>query len=151
MTLSALDRIELADLVARYAACVDRRETPALLELFAVDGVLVQPDPPRSLMPVVERRGRDEVAEAMAGLSQVPVTVHGLLGSTFEAAGDGATGRTACAAHHLRTGRDGEVRDVCWHLHYDDTYVRGGNGWLFAERRATVDFIEVRRVSHWRG
>ena len=151
MTLTVEDRLALTDLVARYAACVDTRRVDDLLDLFAPDGALVSPDPPRTLQPTVERRGREQVREAMAGLAQVPVTVHALLGSVFDAAGDGATGRTACAAHHVRAGSDGEVRDVVWHLHYDDVYVRSGSGWLFAERRATVDTISVLPVKHWRG
>src|SRR5690606_32219407 len=57
MRLSTGDRVELADLVARYALHVDRRDLAALAGLFTDDAVLVLPDPPERMGPVLVHRG----------------------------------------------------------------------------------------------
>lgn len=149
-SLSTADRIELADLVARYAARVDegRADVP---ELFCDDAVLVMPEPPDRLDPVTNHHGRAAIGEMLAALADFPVTRHALLGSVFDATDDVdvATGTVRCDAHHVSERRPGEFRDIVWHLHYEDTYRRVDGTWRFTRREARIDWLdtaEPRRV-----
>ncbi|MEV8632397.1 nuclear transport factor 2 family protein [Streptosporangium sp. NPDC051023] len=150
--LGSDDRAALADLVARYALFADCRDVAALTGLFTADGVLVLPDPPKALGPVLTRTGHHEIARAMSSLDAVPVTLHALAGQVFDPGPEPgiATGKVACAAHHL-TARAGEPSDLVWHLRYTDRYRREGGVWRIAERSIQIDWIETRPVRHWRG
>ncbi|MGP4022351.1 nuclear transport factor 2 family protein [Actinomadura sp. 3N407] len=146
MTLGTGDRVELLDLVARYALCADRRDLSGLADLFTDDGVLVLPDPPRSLGPVRTFSGRDEIIAALSPLNDVPVTSHEIVGQVL----DGVTGHIACVAHHLTEREEGRPSDLVWHLRYTDTYRRLNGTWHFARRELQIDFIETRTVRRWR-
>ncbi|WP_106402172.1 nuclear transport factor 2 family protein [Actinocorallia populi] len=153
MTLSTGDRVGLADLVARYALHVDRREFDALAGLFASDAVLVLPDPPGSLEPVLEYSGREEARAAIARVEFFPVTSHFLGGQVFDPGPehDTATGWVSCAAHHLSVRRDGEPADLVWHIRYEDAYRREEGDWRFTRRALHIDWIETRPVRRMRG
>jgi hypothetical protein len=129
------------DLAHRYAAAVDDRDFATVAGLFAQEGVLAVPKPPRHLDPVVEHIGTEGVLEAMAALDNVPRTFHAVVGQVY----DGTRGRIACVAHHLVPG-DGGVIDHVWHLRYLDDYVESPDGWLFARREVHVDLVESRIV-----
>jgi hypothetical protein len=129
------------DLAHRYAAAVDDRDFAAVAALFAPDGVLAVPRPPRSLDPVVEHIGPDGVLEAMAALAPVPLTFHAVVGQVY----DGTRGRIACVAHHV-VPRDGLVTDLVWHLRYLDEYVETPAGWRFGRREVHVDLVETRTL-----
>ncbi|WP_244931332.1 nuclear transport factor 2 family protein [Nocardioides sp. W7] len=136
-------RLALGDLVHRYAALADQRRTSDLAELFAEDGELVVPTPPERLEPHLELRGRAAIAEHLSVLAGLMLTSHQLVGEVYDALDDNrAVGRVACVAHHL----DGE-RDVVWHLHYDDTYVRESGVWRIRRRELRLDFIHTQRIS----
>ncbi|WP_433227351.1 nuclear transport factor 2 family protein [Actinomadura formosensis] len=151
MTLGTGDRVELLDLVARYALYADRRDLPALAGLFTADAVLVLPDAPRELHPARTFTGRDEIAGALSSLNAIPLTFHELAGQVLDAAGpDAATGHIACVAHHLTEREPGKPSDLAWHLRYTDTYRRSAGGWRFASRALQIDFIETRPVRRWR-
>ena len=128
----------MRDLAHRYAAAVDDRDFPAVAGLFAPDGVLAVPRPPRALDPVVEHVGPDGVLEAMAALTAVPRTFHAVVGAVY----DGTRGRIACVAHHVLPGDP--VTDLVWNLRYLDDYVETPGGWLFARREVHVDLVERR-------
>ena len=49
-------------------------------------------------------------------------------------------------AHHL-TVEGGKRRLMIAALRYDDTFVKIGDAWLFAERKLYVDWIEERALS----
>ncbi|MFV2171522.1 nuclear transport factor 2 family protein [Actinomadura sp. LOL_016] len=144
--LTAGDRIDLRDLVARYALYADRRDLDALGELFAPGAMLVLPDPPASLGPARAFTGRAAIVESLAALGTVPVTSHELAGEVFEAAGEGAAaGYVTCVAHHI-TEHDGKLTDLAWHLHYTDAYTRQDGTWRIAHRALQIDWIETRPV-----
>lgn len=145
--LSTDDRLLLTDLVHRYAALVDEREAAAVARLFTEDGVLVSPDPPRSLDPVVEHAGRAAIEQVMAAVVALETSVHAITGVVLDAGEepDTATGRVTCFAHHLAR-RDDAPYDVVWAVRYQDTYRRTPDGWRFARRVATVDFLDARPV-----
>jgi hypothetical protein len=128
-------------LAHRYAAAVDDRDFAAVAALFAPDGVLAVPRPPRNLDPVVEHVGPDGVLEAMAALASVPLTFHAVVGQVY----DGTHGRIACVAHHVLLG-DGVVTDLVWHLRYLDEYVDTRSGWRFGRREVHVDLVETRTL-----
>ncbi len=144
-TLSPVDRLELADLAHRYAAYADARRLDDVAALFTADGLLVLPDPPARLEPVIEHRGHAQVRAALTPLLGVPRTQHGILGAVVTAAAgpDVASGDIAGVAHHWFE-RDGQVVDRVWHLRYADTYRRTDAGWRIAERRLSIDAIETR-------
>ncbi|WP_067178160.1 nuclear transport factor 2 family protein [Microtetraspora niveoalba] len=154
MTLGTGDRVELADLVSRYALYTDRRDLDGLARLFTEDGVLVLPDAPRELGPVRAHTGRAEIRGTMAKLAAFPVTFHALTGHVFDAGPDPrtATGSVACVAHHLSERPSGEVSDLVWHLRYTDSYLRDDEaGWRFRRRELGIEWIETRPVRRWRG
>jgi ketosteroid isomerase-like protein len=138
------DRVELLDLVHRYAAEVDARNLDAVAALFTPDGVLVTPDPPKVLDPVHEARGREAITAQLHSLDAIPRTFHAVVGSVFE---DNSTGRVACVAHHLLP--DGKT-DLVWHVRYADSYQRTDDGWRIASRRLHIDVIETRAVARTR-
>ncbi|RYJ04136.1 MAG: TIGR03619 family F420-dependent LLM class oxidoreductase, partial [Actinomycetales bacterium] len=135
-------RDELSDLVHRYALLVDDRDWDGVAALFTEDGLLVSPEPPRTLAPDVERRGRDDIRAAMSGLDRALRTVHEVFGEVYDETPDGARGVVRGAAHHLME-RDGDTVDLTWRLRYDDAYRRTPAGWLFARRALTIDVVEV--------
>lgn len=152
--LGPTDRLDLADLVHRYAAAVDERDPGAVAALFTADGVLASPRPPRHLDPVEEAAGPVAIEAAMGRLTGLVLTRHAVVGVvlTADPAGgshgaDGATGRVACTAHHVLP--DGT--DLVWHLTYRDRYRRTGAGWRFARRDLHVDVVEKRAVAAARG
>ncbi|MCU1603388.1 MAG: hypothetical protein JWO22_4097 [Frankiales bacterium] len=128
---------ELSQLVHRYALWVD--EGGPVASLFTEDGVLVSPDPPGSLLPVVEHVGRDAISAAMTGL---PKTFHAVVGEVYE----GASGRIACVAHHAIA----PDRDLVWHLRYADSYEQDEDRWLIARRELTIELVEVRPLKQVR-
>ena len=148
MTLSVDDRLALADLVHRYASYVDARDLDRVADLFTEDGVLVSPEPPRTLEPDVERRGRAAIREALAGVLRATRTVHQVVGEVYDAGSspDVAHGAITGVAHHLMERENGPV-DLSWSLRYADDYRRTADGWRFARRALTIDVVESRPVA----
>lgn len=148
MTLSASDRAALRELSERYAAGADDRDLACVTALFATDGVLVVPDPPSSLEPVMAHEGRAGITAGLAALDTTLATTHVIASASYEATDHGARGRVRCIAHHVLPGRDGLV-DLVWFLHYDDEYTRAtsDSAWQIAHRAVTIDWIEKHRVS----
>jgi hypothetical protein len=151
MTLRLADRLAVADLVHVYAAAADDRRLEDVIDLFTETAELRLPDPPRELNPVIVRRGRDGVREALGVLREVDRTEHAIVGEVY-AAGPGpdhALGRIACIAHHwTRSGE--QVADLVWHLRYDDEYLRTPAGWRIHGRKLTINAIETRPVRRLR-
>jgi hypothetical protein len=151
VTLQMADRLAVADLVHLYAAAVDDRRFGDVIELFTETAELRLPDPPRELEPIIVKRGRAGVGEAMAALRVVHRTEHAIVGEVYA---DGqepgyALGRITCIAHHWTRSAE-HVTDVVWHLRYDDEYLRTPSGWRIHGRRLTVNAIETRPVRRLR-
>ena len=126
--LTVAERLALTDLVGRYASLVDARDLQALGTLFTADAVLVTTGG--------ERRGRDEILDAMRGLERYDTTFH-LVGQTRHwRDGDATLGEAACIAHHWRL-REGVGRDHIMFIRYHDTFAREG-AWRFARRELEV-------------
>ena len=132
---------ELSQLVHRYALAVDSGQS--VVPLFTDDGVLVVPDPPEVLDPVIVHAGADAIAAATAGL---PPTFHAIVGEVYSSGEDGPCGRIACVAHHVLDGKT----DLVWHLRYLDHYRQVEGSWRIARRELSIDLIETRPLKRAR-
>ena len=147
MTLSGLDRAALTDLVHRYAADVDDRRFDAVADLFTEDAELTLPDPPTTLEPVRQHRGRAAIRDAAATVAATIRTQHAVVGEVYDAGPRPGTarGRITCVAHHWIQHGD-QLRDVTWHLRYDDEYQYVDTRWRIRSRVLTIDAIEHRQM-----
>lgn len=143
--LDDTDRLQLVDLVNRYAAGVDDRRLADVAALFCADGVLVTPAG-RST-PAARHEGRQAVEDALSQVSRIPATFHAVVGVVLDGGPVGeASGRVACVAHHVGP-RDGADSDEVWHLVYRDRYRRTAAGWRFVSRELQLVFRSTERVS----
>ncbi len=149
--LSATDRAALSDLVHRYAADIDDRQFDAVVMLFTQDAELALPDPPTTLEPIRQHHGRAAISTAIAAVATTIRTEHAIVGEVYDAGPrpDHARGRIAAVAHHW-IQHDDEIRDVVWHLRYDDEYRHVDAGWHICRRVLTINAIENRPVSRLR-
>jgi hypothetical protein len=139
-----VDRAAIRDLVDSWAHCADRRLPRRQAELFTTDGVvLVYAGDPASNEPVQRLQGHDELAEAFTVLNNYDVTSHVNAQSTVTLAGDRATGESYCIAHHLWV-ENGQRMLLTISIRYLDRFVRGVDGWRFAERRLIMDWTDKR-------
>ncbi|MCW2689306.1 MAG: hypothetical protein JWR37_4196 [Mycobacterium sp.] len=151
MSLPVADRLSLTELVHVYAAAVDDRRFDDVVALFTEEAELRLPDPPRTLEPIREHRGRDGVRSAMDALAEVARTEHAIVGEVYSAGTepDYALGRITCIAHHWSHQAD-SITDLVWHLRYDDEYLRTQSGWRIHGRAITINAIETRPVRRLR-
>ncbi|GAA0727339.1 nuclear transport factor 2 family protein [Dactylosporangium roseum] len=145
-SLAAADLTALRALSETYAAAADDRDAATVGALFVPDGVLVVPEPPAHLAPHVSHVGRPAVVAALGALADTLATTHVVAGARYLPTSTGARGRVRGTAHHLLPGREGPA-DLVWFLHYDDEYERTDEGWAFARRAVTINWIERHRVS----
>jgi len=140
----AVDRAAIRDLVDSWAHCADRRLPRRQAELFTSDGVvLVYPGDPEAHEPTQRLQGRDELASAFTVLNNYDVTSHINAQSTIRLAGDRATGESYCMAHHVWV-ENGQRVLMTISIRYLDTFIRGADGWRFAERRLITDWTDKR-------
>jgi ketosteroid isomerase-like protein len=146
-TQNHADRLDLADLVGRYAAAVDSRDTAALAGLFTTDAEFVQPAPlvRRGQSPTVA--GPERIAATLLGaVGHLHSTHHAVGQQVLTVDGDAADGVVYCQAHHIYRVEDG-FRDNSLAIRYRDSYRRMDGRWLVARRELTVDFAEDRPVT----
>lgn len=123
-----------AGLAHAYAAYVDSRDLDGLAGLFTPDCVLLVPDPPAHLEPVVEHHGPEGLRAALAPLAAFASTRHEVESVDV----DGSSGVVTGTAHHLLD--DGT--DLRWRVRYDDEYRPDGGGWRIARRAVTALAID---------
>jgi hypothetical protein len=143
----AADRLAIRELVEAYAHCADRRDAQGQMSLFTPDTHFVVYMNAKDQTPSQELHSREALAPVFADLNQYAATMH-LLGQTtiLKLNGDRGTGETYCMPHHLTI--DGETRRLMVAaLRYTDSFVKLHGGWLFAERKLYVDWIEERKLS----
>ena len=112
------------------------------------DAELMLPEPPTALEPVHRHRGHAAISEALAAVAATIRTQHAIVGEVYDAGPRPGTahGRIACIAHHW-IQHDDQIRDVVWHLRYDDEYQRIDAGWRIRRRALTIDAIETDRCA----
>ena len=142
----AAERLAIRELVEAYAHCADRRDAKGQMSLFTADthfGVFMNARDPK---PSMELHSREALAPVFADLNKYDATMHFVGQSTiFTLTDDRATGEAYCIAHHLTVEGD-KRRLMVAYLRYDDTFVKAGGVWLFAERLLYVDWIEEREL-----
>ena len=127
--LTALDYIEIRQLVARYAYAVDTGADNGNVyaSLFAADGAFA------------DRTGRETTGrEALAALARRNTrgpqsAFHFIVNHVIEPTKDGAVGKEYLL--QLRIGDGERPNDVFGGGHYDDVYVKTPDGWRFKRRQ----------------
>jgi hypothetical protein len=143
----AADRLAIRELVEAYAHCADRRDAKGQMALFTEDTHFVVYMDAKDPKPSQELRSRAALAPVFDDLNRYAATMHFVGQSTvLSLTDDRATGEAYTLAHHLTI--DGAKRRLMIAaLRYDDTFVKKDGGWLFAERKLYVDWIEERALS----
>lgn len=121
-----LDRQAVADLMVRYADCVDARDFDGAAATFAEDGTA-------DYLTGRLHRGRPEIARVLGGiLRHFERTSHHLTNHRAWIDGDAARAVTYVYAFHRMA--DG---DRPWHFwgRHDDRLRRVDGAWLIADRR----------------
>ena len=133
--LSALDYIQIQQLVAKYAYALDSGADNgyAYANLFMPDGVFIRGESNGS-----ERvQGRERLAFLARDTPQrrrTPLTVgHYIVNHVIEPAPDGATGKAYLAS--MTFGAEGQNGTITQGGHYQDVYVRTVDGWRFKTRQ----------------
>ena len=143
----AADRLAIRELVDAYAHCADRRDATGQMALFTMDTHFVVFMNAKAPKPSMELHSREALAPVFADLNKYDATTHFLGQSTIlTLTADRATGEAYTLAHHV-TIEGGSRRLMLASLRYDDTFVKIDGGWLFAERKLYVDWMEERALS----
>ena len=146
-----LDRLALRQVVEAYARGADRRDGAGMAALFTENGRLASYDgEPGTAPPIFDRRCRQAIGSAMAGLNRYEVTTHLLGQQSLTIDGDRATGETYCLAHHISVDGDSQTLFLA-SIRYYDTFEKDDGAWLFAERKLYVDWMDTRGLGLPRG
>jgi hypothetical protein len=127
--LTALDYLEIQQLVARYAYALDSGADSGRMyaSLFAPDGAFLEPSGKRI-------SGQDPLAELATKNQKGPMVVyHFITNHTIEPSAQGAIGKQYLA--ELKIGENGSPSEVAGAGHFEDAYVKTGNGWRFSQRQ----------------
>jgi hypothetical protein len=130
------NRLQLRDLVERYAKGADTRDGDLWLQVFTKDALL---NTSRG-----ELIGHEALFATPPKLARYKATMH-LVGNHYvEFLGDSeATGQAYCVAHHLRDV-DGVEKDYVMMIRYDDHYVRVDGDWRIDNRKLNLLWEEDR-------
>jgi len=123
MVLSPADRVELHELFARYAYCIDTCDWPGLVDIFTADAEFTVD------VLNVHMRGVDEIIHFMAEVADHPVAHH-ITNVFADATADGAVSH----GRLMGVGRNGRVSTG----HYRDEVVRTADGWRVRRRSFTM-------------
>jgi hypothetical protein len=137
MELTALDYIEIQQLVARYARAIDTCSNNGYdyADLYTPDGIFLPMVNGRSITGI---QGRERLAEVSGGGSNQCKNVgwieqgvrHIYTNHIITPTSDGATG----TVDMLMIGLDGDPNKIAHDGYYEDTYVKTAQGWRFKQR-----------------
>lgn len=125
------DRLEIDDLLARYARALDYRNFGELDGIFTAEatfdaGSLGSPTGPAAIRSMIEGTiGHLDATQHLVGKSLVE----------FSADGDEAEVRTYLISQHIREATEGPVKHYFLGGEYYDRMVRTPDGWRIAYRR----------------
>mgnify|MGYP002621366379 CR=1 FL=1 len=127
--LSVQDRLDIADVLARYCIALDSRDWGLLDQVFTPDATAHYGRAGRpSGLPAI-------VAVVRSSLERLDASQHFIGTSLVEPDGEGeARGRTYLIAQHVRDGLPGGSQFVVAGT-YVDRFVRTPRGWRIRERR----------------
>jgi 3-phenylpropionate/cinnamic acid dioxygenase small subunit len=124
------DRIELEDLVIRYANAIDRRDFDALDTVFVADAYIDY-----RAMGGIEGDYPAVKAWLPQALGSFPAYMHLVGNVEFQIDGDVAAGRVACFNPMLVPDpQGGEAETMFLGLWYVDAYRRTAEGWRITRR-----------------
>ena len=134
------DRLELQQLVTRYAYAIDERAFERLDEVFTSDAYIDY-----RAMGGIEGRYPQIRAWLPQALGVFPAYMHLNANFLFDIDGDSATGKVACFNPMVlpkADGAPGEGETMFLGLWYLDRYVRTADGWRISERieKRSYDF-----------
>lgn len=137
MKLTALDYIEIQQLVAKYARAIDTCSNNGYdyADLYTPDGIFLPMVNGRSIPGI---RGRERLAEVSGGGSNECKNVgwieqgvrHIYTNHIITPTAEGATG----TVDMLMIGLDGDPNKIAHDGYYEDIYVKTVNGWRFKQR-----------------
>ncbi|MGD8341835.1 MAG: nuclear transport factor 2 family protein [Gammaproteobacteria bacterium] len=137
MRLTALDYLEIQQLVAKYARAIDTCSNNGYdyADLYTPDGIF-QPSVPGMTMDPIQ--GREALAEVSGGGSNqcenVPWIEQGVrhiyANHIITPSPEGATG----TVDMMMIGLDGDPYKIAHDGFYEDVYVKTENGWRFKQR-----------------
>src|ERR1700682_2676225 len=143
----AADRLAIRELVEAYSHCADRRDAKGQMSLFTADTHFVVYMNAKDPTPSQQLYSREALAPVFAELNKYDATTHFVGQSTiFTLTDDRCSGEAYCLSHHV-TVDGGKRHLMVASLRYLDTFVKIDGGWLFAERRLYVDWLEERTLS----
>src|SRR3954467_3078738 len=128
----AADRLAIRELVDAYAFCADTRDAEGQKALFTDDTHFVGYLAGGGSDATDDVRGRESLTPVFDNLNAYEVTMHFNGQSTVALDGERATGETYCLAHHVYSD-DGDRKLMIAAIRYQDTCVRTGETWRFAE------------------
>ncbi len=129
MTQEIADRIEIDDLLSRYATAVDTRDWDLYRTVFTADAVIDYTSSGGI------RGGLAEVTEWLSdALSGFSMSQHMVTNRDIRLAGDTATSRSYFYNPMGRTRRDGTLALMFVGGYYRDRLRRTGDGWRITER-----------------
>jgi hypothetical protein len=147
--LTALDYIQIQQLVARYARAIDTCSNNGYdyADLFTADGAFI---PMVNGQPGTAFQGRERLAEASGGGSRGCKNVgwieqgvrHLYVNHIITPTAEGATG----TVDMLMIGLGGDPNKIEHDGYYEDTYVRTPQGWRFKQRVHHAQLVEGRRA-----
>jgi hypothetical protein len=136
-SLTALDYIEIQQLVAKYARAIDTCSNNGYdyADLFTADGVFL---PIVNGQPIAGIQGRERLAEVSGGGSNECKNVgwieqgvrHIYTNHIITPTAEGATG----TVDMLMIGLDGDPNKIAHDGYYEDIYVKTEQGWRFKQR-----------------
>ena len=148
--LTALDYIQIQQLVARYARAIDTCSNNGYdyADLFTADGVFI---PTINGKPGGAIQGRERLAEVSGGGSRGCKNVgwiqqgvlHIYTNHIITPTADGATG----TVDMLMIGLGGDPNKIEHDGYYEDTYVKTPQGWRFKQRVHHARLVEGRRAA----
>ncbi len=146
--LTALDYIQIQQLIAKYARAIDTCSNNGYdyADLYTPDGAFV-PDVPGKQIPAIQ--GREKLAEVSGGGSKgcknvpwIEQGVHHLYANhIITPTPEGAKG----TVDMLMIGLGGDPNKIESDGYYEDTYVKTAQGWRFKERKHHALLDEGRR------
>jgi len=149
MQLTALDYIEIQQLVAKYARAIDTCSNNGYdyADLFTPDGIFRPMVPGRDIPPI---QGREALATVSGGGTQGCKNVgwieqgvtHLYVNHVITPTAEGATG----TVDMLMIGLGGDPNKIESDGYYEDIYVKTPQGWRFRQRTHRAKLDGGRRV-----
>jgi len=148
--LTALDYIEIQQLVAKYARAIDTCSNNGYdyADLFTPDGAFIPSFNGKPLEPI---QGREKLAEVSGGGSKgcknvgwiVQGVRHLYVNHIITPTPEGAAG----TVDMLMIGLGGDPNKIEYDGYYEDTYVKTARGWRFKQRMHHALLREGQRVT----